>query len=104
MKTFVLPLLAALAATAVPASAEEVSRPVGYADLDLATRDGRAELDARVTSAVHRMCGDPDLRDLPAVRESNRCRRVATQSGDRAAAVAASNYRQRLAARSIAGR
>jgi len=58
-----------------PAQAQD-TRHVSYADLDLSTPSGIAQLDSRISSAVKAVCtsGDPTLRTRMAER---RCRREA---------------------------
>lgn len=52
---------------------------VRYADLDLDTPQGRAQLDTRIETAVEHVCGSADLRDLPAYADVRSCRTQSTQ-------------------------
>lgn len=52
---------------------------VRYADLDLDTPQGRAQLDTRIETAVEHVCGSADLRDLPAYADMRSCRTQSTQ-------------------------
>jgi UrcA family protein len=53
---FTLPLIA-LAAFAVPAAAEEtVTVRIGYGDVDVATTEGRAALEARIEARLKKAC------------------------------------------------
>jgi len=70
--------LAALAAFPAAAQTVAASRPVSYADLDLGTRAGRAQLDRRIAVAVEAICGSyagaasSDTRDIDRCRASTR--------------------------------
>jgi UrcA family protein len=48
--------LATLAVAAVPAQAEEVTMRVSFDDLDLTTKSGKAELNARLSDAADEAC------------------------------------------------
>ena len=48
--------LATLTLAAVPAQAEEVTMRVAYDDLDLSTKTGKAELNARLSDAADEAC------------------------------------------------
>ncbi|WP_395331347.1 UrcA family protein [Novosphingobium sp. BL-8H] len=52
---------------------------VHYADLDLGTPQGRAQLDTRIATAVDHVCGSADIRDLPAYADMRTCRTQSTQ-------------------------
>lgn len=71
MWKFVRPLIiaASTAGLASPASAEEVTVRVSYADLDLASADDVAVLQARLTEALRSACAD-------GLGASDRARRV----------------------------
>jgi UrcA family protein len=69
MKTLALTLAALIAAAlaAAPATAQSPDQPrivVRYADLDLATAQGRATLDLRLLHAARTACGTPSPTDL----------------------------------------
>lgn len=51
---------------------------VAYADLDLDSPQGRAQLDARIETAVQHVCGSADIRDLPAYADMRTCRDQST--------------------------
>ncbi len=84
-------LLCAALAVATPAMAHAGSDPtttvegslpteeVHYADLDLGTPQGRAQLDTRIETAVDHVCGSADIRDLPAYADMRACRNQSTQ-------------------------
>ncbi len=55
MKTLIAAVAAAAALVAVPAAAQESTR-LTFADLDLATAAGAAELDARIENAARALC------------------------------------------------
>lgn len=72
-------ILAALAATFVAEpglarSTEQRSQSVRYADLDLGTETGRAELDRRLREAVKNVCGSASDADLAGKNDVRRCR------------------------------
>lgn len=75
----ILTVAAAVALTAyvAPAHAEAPSLAVSYADLDLTSSEGHAELNARIDRAARRVCAAEDPRNLRAVLASNTCYRVA---------------------------
>jgi len=80
-----LPLATAavlVAASAAAARAAEAFDPapqarVAYADLNLATADGRAMLEARVAAAIGRICPAADGRDLARAKAVAACRAAA---------------------------
>ncbi|MBB3034464.1 UrcA family protein [Alteriqipengyuania lutimaris] len=62
MKTSLVPALSIFAALglalpAVPAAAQSQSVQVDYADLNLATPEGQAQLDRRIDKAAREVCG-----------------------------------------------
>ena len=71
---FAVPIVALLAA---PAAARERSIIVSYADLDLTTPAGAAELDRRIEAAAEKVCVKPHLLDLRAMTAWEECK-VAT--------------------------
>lgn len=83
-----------LLAPAAAVQAEDIAKPVTYGDLDLSSPQGRAALDSRLARAVNAVCGKPDLRDLPAVRSSRRCRHAAIEYARNEAELAALSYRR----------
>jgi len=68
--------IAAPVAAATPA-ADSGSVRVSFADLDLRTADGVQRLHSRIHHAARAICGQPGIRDLKAMRETDNCRRVA---------------------------
>ena len=54
---FTLPLIA-LAALAAPVAAETVTVRVGYGDVDVATAEGRAALEARIEARLKKACAN----------------------------------------------
>ncbi|MCW3838450.1 UrcA family protein [Sphingomonas canadensis] len=75
LKTLIaLPLLIA----AAPAIAQDapVAR-VSYADLDLGSAAGRAQLEHRIQAAVRLVCEDPKTRDLRREVQNRGCRDTA---------------------------
>lgn len=54
---FTLPLIA-LAALAAPVAAETVIVRVGYGDVDVATAEGRAALEARIEARLKKACAN----------------------------------------------
>lgn len=73
-RTFAIMLTLAAASAALPAAAEQPliveGQPpatlirIGYSDLNLATAQGRAALDARVRSAARQLCVEPGVTGL----------------------------------------
>lgn len=90
------PFAAALAAaTAAPAQPADAFGPapqarVGYADLNLATADGRAILDARVAAAIGRLCPPADIHDLARAKAVAACRAAARAGAEPQLTAAAS--------------
>lgn len=70
----VAPALIAAAIAVSPAAASSGSQRVSFADLDLTTPAGIAELDARLERAVRDVCGEPWPRDLRGRRYIEQCR------------------------------
>lgn len=75
---------AALVVSPVAASAtttEQRTTGVSYADLDLTTEDGRAQLDRRIDAAARQVCaiGETDLGTRIMTREKRACYREARQ-------------------------
>lgn len=60
-----------------------VSEQVGFADLDLATAEGRAELQARIDSSIRRVCADTGALDLQARLAVRECMKLAKQQSVR---------------------
>jgi UrcA family protein len=80
MRKSIVTVLAALTLSgiaATPASAEEVSVVVPYADLDLTRDAGSATLEARIEAAVDKVCARPALRDLKAMAAWETCKETA---------------------------
>ena len=71
---------AALTALAGAAIAAEPNRSVRYADLNLASPEGRAQFDRRIASAAEALCGSAHSSDLGGQSEVGRCR-TATVAG-----------------------
>jgi UrcA family protein len=74
-RSVLIPALAALALAsfATPAPAQE-TYVVSYGDLDIASPAGRTVLIQRVSSAVERVCGDSDVRNLHSGKAVKACR------------------------------
>ena len=70
-------LLAASAAPPALAQAAAAQRAISYADLDLAGRAGRAQLDRRLAAAVESLCGSYASAASSETREIDRCRAAA---------------------------
>ena len=69
--------LLSLSAASVPAFAQESrSIAVSYADLNLASADGRDVLDQRIASAASQLCGPSDGRDLVWARAVEACQQA----------------------------
>jgi UrcA family protein len=74
VSAFAALIVAAGLTAAQPASAEQVTARVNYADLDLTTPAGVAALQARVARAVKAACTRADtMRDLGAMSDWQRC-------------------------------
>ncbi|HEX4739130.1 MAG TPA: UrcA family protein [Allosphingosinicella sp.] len=71
---------AALATLSTAAFGAEPSRTVRYADLNLASAEGRAQLDRRIASAAEALCGFAHSADLAAQADVAHCR-AATVAG-----------------------
>ena len=89
MIRFLLPLAAAAAAMtgvaaakAQPAYAVDVAPQarVAFGDLSLATPQGRAAMEARMSAAIARICPAADIRDLGRGRAVEACRAAARAS------------------------
>jgi UrcA family protein len=99
-------------ATATPAGAtdivvapETVTVRVSYADLNLATVEGRARLDRRIASAARSICGSPFQNDLHMSALVSECRddaiasaRIPTQVASNDRAVVMTGHRMSRAA------
>jgi UrcA family protein len=77
-------LAAAIAMTglqtaAFAGTADEITRQVSYADLDLSTADGQKTLEQRIEVAVREVCG-PSGRDLGAMARRAECLTTARAS------------------------
>lgn len=104
MKTLLAAALFVAASATVPVFAQNVSKTVSYADLDLTTPDGQARLTSRLRQAVQKVCGvanPSDLKEMSAVR---RCRRAAGERAGRDAEVVIANYGIRSSDRLASGR
>ena len=79
MRKSIVAVIAALAATglAAPATAEEQSVVVSYADLNVASPAGAQALDRRIAAAVEKVCIKPELRDLKGMTAWEECKAAA---------------------------
>ena len=81
MKTLIIPLALVAIAASVPASAKQEldvrTATVGFADLDLASARGQAEMNSRITIAARRVCDEPGLHSARASAEERACRQEA---------------------------
>lgn len=96
MRKSVIAFAALFAAStiAAPASAEEASIAVSYADLNLSAPAGVATLKHRIEAAAEKVCQKPYSRDLKTVAAWQECVTVArTEALERLAAREASNGR-----------
>ncbi len=102
-RTIAYALASGLLATAsiAPANAQEMTRVVSYADLDLTQAAGVHALENRVRDAVSQVCGDANIRDLPAYNEMKACRASAMDRARSQISLATSHAQQRSAARSV---
>lgn len=85
LKTNLIAVAGILAAAglASPAAAQDDERPIAkvrYDDLNLSTTAGRERLDARVRTAVRRMCDSNSRMTLRERAASDQCRAVALRS------------------------
>lgn len=78
-KTILLSAAALFPFAAMPLHAEGAvaSRAVAYADLDLASHGGRAEMNRRIATAVEAVCGSYAGVPTDEVRTIDRCRAAA---------------------------
>lgn len=87
-------LLAAVSSSAASAQIAPIERKlseaVSYADLNLHSREGLAELDRRIGIAIRRVCGKAGVRDFAATEDLRKCRAdvLAQVAGLRAAVIA----------------
>ena len=89
MKSYSLAALAALSLTTTPALARPVQTDgdtkrttVSYADLNLLTDAGQAELMARIRHAAEAVCAPtPDQHDVKAVMAFERCMKQSVEMG-----------------------
>lgn len=58
---------------------EQVTRHIGYADLDLTTDSGRVQLDRRLGATIAEACGSASDLDLVGQNAVRRCRIAARQ-------------------------
>jgi UrcA family protein len=100
MKTILLSLAAAVAATAASAQSPVVvtadTQPtihVSYADLNLASTPGRQHLHERVLAAAHQLCTEDSLESLAMEMAQQHCYEASIHDADEqiAQAVAASS-------------
>jgi UrcA family protein len=68
-------LALSLAVIATPAAAETQSVNVSYADLNLDTSAGQAELNSRIDAAAGRICGKAEVRKVRDGVDHQRCLR-----------------------------
>lgn len=64
---------ALVAAAPVLATSDVRTARVAHADLNLASPEGRAALDRRVTRAINRVCGAGEQRELALMMRERRC-------------------------------
>jgi UrcA family protein len=69
---FAITAAGATSALALPYDAP--TRAVSYADLDMASADGRARLEQRIHAAARAVCGQPSPVDLRSYFETRACR------------------------------
>jgi UrcA family protein len=81
-RSIILGAALAAAFSAGTASAGERSERVSYADLDLASAEGQAELQQRLNSAARRVCRFDDDGQIVPPEEENACYREARQRVD----------------------
>lgn len=62
----------------------ERTATVSYADLDLASEDGKATLQGRLKGAVRKVCGSYDSKNLVDVQDHGKCMDQASASAKRA--------------------
>lgn len=101
---FVRTLILATVLVAAPLTAVEaqtVSQAVSYADLNLASPDGSAALQSRLSAAARAVCAPEDYRDLQQLSASAACVKTAMAQADSAArtAIAAAQSASPVAAR-----
>jgi len=75
MQKIIVSALAALSLgfAATPASAETTSVKVPYADLDLTSAAGQAELSSRIETASRKICGKTEVRNVHDGADQQRC-------------------------------
>ena len=75
MRNIIVPALAALslAAFTTPVSAQTTSVTVPIADLDLSTEAGKATLESRIQTAMVRICGTVEVRQVREGADRQRC-------------------------------
>ena len=83
-------------AMATPLRAQPLEVKVAYGDLDIASRTGAAELQARINRAAAQVCGHRNAGNLSSV---NACRREAAAAARGQVAMNSDNAGFRLAAR-----
>ena len=104
MKTLLAAALFVATTATVPAFAQNVSKAVSYADLDLGSPDGQARLNTRLRHAVQTVCGVANPSDLGEKRAVRRCRRAAGEQAGRDAEIAVASYGIRSSDRLASGR
>ena len=104
MKTLLSAALFVAATATVPVFAQNVSKAVSYADLDLSSPDGQARLNSRLRRAVQAVCGAANPSELKSLRTVRRCRRAAGEQAGRDAEVVIANYVIRSSDRLASGR
>jgi len=87
-------IVGVIAPVAASASVERipVSRDVRFNDLDLASTEGRDQLDMRIRTAARRACGNMDGRDLTQAADVRRCRREALAFASKGRELAVASY------------
>jgi|SRR5690606_8337516 len=79
MRKYILPALAAaaLAGTVSAKTPQQASTTVSFGDLDLATAEGAATLESRISAAASDVCGRPLVRDVLSGANFAKCRKLA---------------------------
>ncbi|GAC1404663.1 MAG: hypothetical protein NVSMB69_02690 [Novosphingobium sp.] len=76
-----------------PLHAQDSSRTIGLAGLDLHSSEGQQALHSRIRAAVKAVCAADDIIDAATMAAQARCRKTATIAADRQLASAIANYR-----------
>ncbi len=78
-------------AQGAPQGITKTNASVSYADLNLASAEGRAILDRRIESAVERVCG-PTTRNIFMDKAVKKCQRQTMAAATQSRELAVSNY------------